>query len=93
MAEEKVRNGNGYTKIAIAALVSALATGFLSLLLNSKADQRTIAQLEESVKDLQKRVMLVETNRASDYAQLQGLVEKVNQIYQVTVLGERVRPR
>lgn len=89
MADEK----NGHFKTIATVVVSALATALITLLLNSKAAERTQQAHEEQIKDLQKRMLVVETQNAGVRAELSALQSKVDDIWKVTVMGERPRGR
>lgn len=90
MADEKKNgNGNGYFKTVATVVLTAMVTALFTLLMNSKANERQIVENSEAVRDLQKRMIIVETDKATLRAELSALQSKVNDIWSVVVLGQR----
>lgn len=82
---------NGYVKTAVTVILTAIVTAMFTLLMDSKANERTLAQHDEWIKDIQKRIVVVETQNAGVRAELSALQSKVDDIWKVTVMGERPR--
>jgi hypothetical protein len=86
-------NGNGVTRTFVTALVSALVGALLMMMLNAKANDVTLARAVADIQDLQKRALLTEQNQAQDHATLGGLVSKVDDMWNVIVLGRQPTKR
>lgn len=84
-------NGNGAIRSFGTAVISALVGALLMMMLNSKANDVTLQRASADIQDLQRRTLVLEQARAEDHATLQGLVSKVNDMWQVIVGDKSVK--
>lgn len=89
MADSPAVTDSTVTRTVVTAIVSALVGALLILVMNSRADAVQLKQAKDDLVDLQKRVITIETNAAGDHAQLQALVNKVDDVWTVVVLGKQ----
>lgn len=86
-AEDK----NGMGRTIATAVVGALVGALMMLLLNSRGIEVQVGTNVKDIDDLQRRMLVVEQARAADGARIQAIESKLDDVWKVVVLGERVQ--